>query len=481
MTDINKFGAMAVQIALDLGVTYADFRYVDTRNQSLSYSDGTCDKVEELTDIGFGIRVIANGAWGYCGSADLNEKEIKRVAKKAVEIAKASAIANSATVELAANEKYIENFKSNYKKDPFDIPLPEKIAYLAHLDELLGKSTSIKSRDSFLDFRKQIKEFHNSEGSVIRQEIIHSGAGVTATATGQGRARAARGYPANEGIYECKGYELLDEIDFANNIPIICDQAAALLQAPDCPTKTCDIVLDASHVGLVIHESIGHPLELDRVFGSERNFSGTSFATPDNLGKLKYGSDIINVVTDPTAPYGLGSFGFDDEGVKAHKTDLIKNGVLVGYISSRETAKRIGLPSSSSAIADGWGNIPLVRMTNTNLMPGNMTLEQLISGIDDGLYLQTTSSWSIDDTRQNFQFGCEIGWLIEHGKLTTMVKNPTYGGNTVAFWNSCDGIGDSSLWRIWGTPNCGKGQPGQNARTGQGASPARFRNVKVGV
>jgi TldD protein len=481
MTEINKLASKAIQMALDFGATYADFRYVDTRNQSLGYADGVPDKVEESTDSGFGIRVIANGAWGYCGSADLNEKEIKRVARKAVEIAKASSMLNPMPVELAQNGKFTESYKSNYKKDPFAIPISEKLSYLAHLDELLGKSTGIKSRDGFLDFRKLIKDFHNSEGSVIHQEIIHSGAGITATAAGQGRVRASRSYPANEGIYECKGYELLDEIEFENNIPLICDQAIALLQAPECPTKTCDIVLDGSHVGLVIHESIGHPLELDRVFGSERNFSGTSFATPDNLGKLKYGSDIINVVADPTAPFGLGGFGFDDEGVKAHKTDLIKDGVLVGYISSREIAKRVGLLSSASAVADGWGNIPLVRMTNTNLAPGNMTLEQLISGIEDGIYMQNTSSWSIDDTRQNFQFGCEIGWLIEKGKLAGMVKNPTYGSNTVSFWNSCDGIGDSSLWRIWGTPNCGKGQPGQNARTGQGASPARFRNVKVGV
>jgi TldD protein len=481
MIDINKLAIKAIEKTRDLGATYADFRLIETKSQMLGYSDGVPDKVEESLDRGFGIRVIANGAWGYCGSADLNEKEVMRIAAKAVEIAKASSLLNRARVELAPNQKYTDKFLSAFKKDPFTISLSEKLAFLAHLDELQAKNTDIKSRDSFLDFRKTIKDYFNSEGSTIHQEIIQSGVGVSVTAAGTGRIRATRSYPANEGMYECKGYELLDEIDFATNIPIICDQALALIQAPPCPTKTCDVVLDASHAGLVIHESIGHPLELDRVFGSERNFSGASFATVDNLDKLQYGSSIVNVVADPTDVSGLGSFGYDDEGVKAKKTDLIKNGLLVGYISSRETAQRIGRNSSGSAIADGWGNIPIVRMTNTNLLPGSNTLDQLISGIDDGLYLQTTSSWSIDDMRQNFQFGCEIGWLIEGGKLTTMVKNPSYGGNTVAFWNSCDGIGDSSGWRIWGTPNCGKGQPGQNARTGQGASAARFRQVKVGV
>jgi TldD protein len=481
MTDIRKLALEAIEKARHLGATYADFRFVETKSQSLGYADGAPDKVEESLDRGFGVRVIVDGAWGYCSSADLTEKEIIRITQKAVEIAGASSLLNKTAVELASNPKYSDTFISVFKKDPFTVLLAEKLSYLAHLDELQAKNTNIKSRDSFLDFRKTIKDYFNSDGSAIHQEIIQSGAGVSVTAAGTGRIRAIRSYPANEGIYECKGFELLDEIDFAANIPIISEQAVALLQAPPCPAKTCDLVLDGSHVGLVIHETIGHPLELDRVFGSERNFSGASFATTDNLGKLRYASNIVNVVADPTAAFGLGGFGYDDEGVKARKTELIKDGILVGYISSRETARKIGRESSGSILADGWGNIPIVRMTNTNLMPGNQTLDELISGIDDGLYLQTTSSWSIDDMRQNFQFGCEIGWLIEGGKLTSMVKDPSYGGNTVAFWNSCDGIGDGSGWRIWGTPNCGKGQPGQNARTGQGASSARFRQAKVGV
>jgi len=480
MTDINKLAAKALQKTFDLRASYADFRVVETRSQRLGYSDGKPEEVEESTDRGFGIRVIVDGAWGYCCSADLDEKEIIRVAQKAVEIAKASAVLKKAPVELAANGSYQESFISPHKIDPFTISLPEKLDFLSYIDELQGNNPGISGRDSFLDFRRTIKDFYNSEGTAIHQELIHSGLGLSVSA-GAGRNRSTRSYPANEGAYECKGYELLDEFDFKVDIPIIAEQAVALLNAPTCPSKICDIVLDGSHMGLVIHESIGHPLELDRVFGSERNFSGASFAFPDNLDNLQYGSSIVNVTEDPTSLYGLGSFGFDDEGVKAHKVDLVKNGILVGYISSRETARKIGRTSSGSLIAEGWGNIPIVRMTNTNLQPGTLSFEELIGGIDDGLYLQTTSSWSIDDMRQNFQFGCEIGWLIEGGKLTTIVKNPSYGGNTIAFWNSCDGIGDISQWRIWGTPNCGKGQPGQNARTGQGAAPARFRQVKVGV
>lgn len=481
MDDIKKAGLVAIEKAVDVGASYADFRYTYTESESLSYYNGAPENVDKSLDRGFGVRVIADGAWGYCSSADPDENEIIRVAEKAVQIAKASAILQTKPVELAPIKIYSDSYVSSFKVDPFTVPLVEKLGYLAHLDELMARHEGIKSRHSFLDFRKISKDFFSTGGSAIHQVIIQSGAGVSVTAMRSHRERARRSFPANEGIFECKGYELLDEIDFENNIPEICQQAVALLDVESCPSKTCDIVLDGSHVSLVIHESIGHALELDRVFGGERNFSGTSFATPDKLGNLKYASDIVNVVADATSPHGLGSFGCDDEGVKAHTTDLIKGGVLVGYLSSRETAARIGATSSGAMRADGWGNIPIVRMTNTNLKPGNLTLDKLISDIDDGVYMETTSSWSIDDTRENFQFGCEIGWEIKGGKLGKMVKNPTYGGNTVSFWNSCDGIGDRSLWRVWGTPNCGKGQPGQNGRVGQGASPARFRNVKVGV
>ncbi|MDH4223117.1 MAG: TldD/PmbA family protein, partial [candidate division Zixibacteria bacterium] len=253
-----------------------------------------------------------------------------------------------------------------------------------------------------------------------------------------------------------------------------------LLSAKECPSGLKTIVLDGAQLSLQIHESIGHPLELDRILGAEKNFSGTSFATLDKLNKLKYGSEIVNVVTDSSFPGGLGTFGYDDEGVKAQRKDLIKNGILVGYLTSRETAPLIKTTSNGSMKADGWGNIPIIRMTNTLLLPGNHSFEDLISGVDDGIYMETVSSWSIDDNRENFQMGCEIGWEIKNGKLGEMIKNPTYSGNTVEFWNSCDAIASEKYFKLWGTPNCGKGQPGQNAGTCQGCSPARFRNVKAG-
>ena len=229
-----------------------------------------------------------------------------------------------------------------------------------------------------------------------------------------------------------------------------------------------------------MHESIGHALELDRVFGAERNFSGVSFATPDNLGKLRYASDIVTVASDSTIPHGLASYGYDDEGVPTYRAELIKDGILVNYLSSRETAAKIGRDSTAAMRANSWSNVPIVRISNIILSPGDKSFEQLLSEIDDGIYMEGVKSWSIDDERKYFQFGCEIGRLIKGGKLGAPLKNPTYSGCTTDFWNKCSGIADRASYRVWGTPNCGKGQPGQNARTAQGASPARFDNIEIG-
>jgi TldD protein len=481
MLNPKKAGLAAIQKAADLGAKYADYRQVHTESEFLAYSDGAPEEVSHSIDEGYGIRVLVNGAWGFCGSADTTEDGVMTATRTAVSIAGASARLQKTPVELGPCQKYFDHYVSYIKTNPFSIPLRQKLDFLVHLDELMAQNEQIKHRYGFLDFRKITTDFFSSDGSALHQVIYQSGAGIKVTAMRSHRERATRSFPANEGLYENRGYEILDQIDFAGNIPIISEQAVSLLDADPCPEKVCDIVIDGSHLSLVIHESIGHALELDRVFGGERNFSGASFATPDLLGKLKYGSDIINVVSDPTYKYGLGSFGFDDEGIKAHEAYLIKNGVLINYLSSRETAARIGKESTGAMRADGWGNVPIVRMTNTNLLPGNQTLDDLISGVDDGLFLQTTSSWSIDDNRENFQFGCEYAREIKGGKIGKIIKNPTYGGNTIAFWNSCDGIGDESLWQVWGTPNCGKGQPAQNGRVGQGAAPARFRNIRVGV
>src|SRR2546425_642033 len=263
--------------------------------------------------------------------------------------------------------------------------------------------------------------------------------------------------------------------------PRVAEEALALLAAPPCPQRVTTVVLDGSQVALQIHESIGHPTELDRILGTEAAYAGTSFLRPDDLGQLTYGSPQVNIVSDGTSPGGLGTVGWDDEGVRPSPTYLIRDGVLVGFQTSRETAAAIGQDRSNGTMrADGWINYPLIRMTNVNLLPGTSSREELIATTDEGIYMTTNRSWSIDDMRKNFQFGCEIGWEIRGGKLGRMVKNPTYQGITTEFWGSCDGLGGRGEWLIWGVPNCGKGQPAQTARVAHGAAPARFRTVSVG-
>ncbi len=480
MDAIEKLAAAAVEKAMALGAKYADCRYVEIENESLSYSDGAPEAVTSSFDKGLGVRVIKDGAWGFFGSSNLTEKEAIRAAEKAVEIGKASSSIVQEPVALAQVETYVDEYVSNFEIDPFTVGLKEKISYLEHLDSRMALNKTLNTRNTHIDFRKTVSYLQTSEGTAVQQKIIHSGAGIEIGIAKSRRERAARSFPQNGGQYESRGYELLSEMDFSEAIPRLGEEVAALLAAPECPSLETSLLLEGSVVGLVIHELIGHPLELDRVFGSERNFSGTSFATTDQLNNLQYGAPLINVVSDPTHPYGLGSFGFDDEGIKSSPADLIKNGLLVGYLSSRETAERIGRKSSGAMRGDGWGNIPLVRMTNINLLPGDKSFDDLLAVAGDGVYMSTISSWSPSDDRSSFEFGCEIAWEITGGRLGQVYKNPTFSGRTVDFWNSVAAVGDYSMWNVWGTPNCGKGQPGQNARTGQGASSILISRAKVG-
>lgn len=480
MAQIDKLIVNAVGEARSSGASYADCRYVEIEDESLSFSNGSPESVQKSSDKGLGVRVLVDGAWGFFGTSVITTKEISRAVKKAIEIGKAAAGLNDKPVELADTESYKDNYVSNFIKDPFEVSLKEKLDYLSELDGAMAAHEELSSRDSHIDFRKTSSFFASSEGTQVQQKIIHSGVGIDLGMSSSRRERASRSYPKNGGQYECKGYELLSEYDFKSEIPRLFEEVKALLAAAACPSKITDIVFEGSVVSLLIHELIGHPLELDRVFGSERNFSGTSFATVDKLGSLRYGSSIINVVSDPTHAYGLASYGYDDEGVKARRADLIKDGILAGYLSSRETAALIGERSTGAMRADSWGNIPIVRITNVNLAPGDKSFNDIISSVDDGIYMSTISSWSPSDDRSSFEFGCEIAWEIKGGKPGQVFKNPTFSGKTLEFWNSVKAIGDESSWKIWGTPNCGKGQPGQNARTAQGASPILVSNVRVG-
>jgi TldD protein len=470
------------------GTTYADIRIVRRETQDIAVKNGVVQRLSLDTTHGFGVRVVADGAWGFASSHALEPDEIDRVTAQAVEIARASAMTKAHDVDLGPQEVHVGQYRTPVEVDPFDVPLEDKIALLLEAEQEVRAVAGVAVATASLAFWRESKAFASSEGSYIEQELVESGGGVAAVAVAEGEMQR-RSYPNSFGGDQATaGYEFVERYDLVGNARRVGEEAVALLGAPQCPSAVTTLILDGSQLALQIHESCGHPIELDRVFGTEAAFAGTSFLTPDKYGSFRYGSDRVHIAADSTTPGGLGTFGYDDEGIPAGTTDIIRDGMFVGYLTSREAATQLrrihpDAPARSNGAmrADGWNRIPLIRMTNISLQPGEWTLEDLIADTDDGIFMITNKSWSIDDKRLNFQFGTEMAYEIVNGQRGRMLKNATYTGITPQFWRACDAICDADHWHVWGLPNCGKGQPGQIAHTGHGAAPARFRNVQVGL
>lgn len=479
---MKEFTEKVLQKAKSLGAGYADVRIVRGASESINVKNGKVDALASSADYGFGVRVIVDGAWGFASSFTVSDEEGERIATQAVRIARASARLKKEDVKLAPVEPAEGHFETKWKIDPFEVPLEEKIGLLLDADKIMRQQPEIKVSESGLHFWRTDTTFASTEGSYIEQVKVESGAGIEATAI-EGGEMQRRSFPASfGGDYASQGYEFVKNWDLVGHAEETAKEAAALLKAPQCPSDVRDLVLEGSMLALQVHESCGHPIELDRVFGTESSFAGTSFLTPEKLDTFRYGSDKVNIVADATPPSGLGSFSYDDEGVPAQCVDIVKNGIFSGYLSSRETAAQMGWQSSGGAMrADGWNRTPIIRMTNINLLPGDWTLEEIIKDTKDGIYAAMVQSWSIDDKRLNFQFGTEIAWEIKDGSLGQMFKNPTYTGITYEFWGGCDAISGKDEWHIWGVPNCGKGEPMQSAHVGHGVAPSRFRNVRIGV
>jgi TldD protein len=482
---MKDLASWALDTAAQRGATYVDVRVVDERSRALATKNGKIGNASDSQSQGFSVRVIVDGAWGFASSAELDRKSVQAITASAVEIAKASAKVKQSDVKLVPEKPVIAEWTTPHKIDPFTIPVEQNLALLQKIDAELRSVQGVTLAETNMNFRREEQWFFSSEGANIHQTKYSSGAGYVAYAFA-GSEIQKRSYPNSfGGQWQNKGYELVDELKLVENARRIGEEAVALHSADQCPEGVFDIILESSQLGLQIHESIGHPIELDRVLGMEANFAGTSFLTLDKLRTLKYGSELVNVVADARQEHGpgLGTFGFDDEGVAAQCTPIITKGLFTGYLSSRETAPVIGLNRSGGTLrAESWNRLPIIRMTNISILPGEkpLSLEQLIASTDHGILMQTNRSWSIDDKRYNFQFGTEIGWEIKGGKRVRMLKNPSYSGFTTGFWNSMDAICSRDEWTLWGTPNCGKGQPQQVMGTGHGASPARFRGVKVG-
>jgi len=472
----------AVEAAKRAGASYADARFVSEETETLSVKNQEMEGVDRSLSKGVGIRVLVDGYWGFSATSRITDEELDRTAGLAVQIARAASRLPRDPVELTEVEPVTATWASPFDEDPFEVPLHEKVELLMEASRRMQGVPGLTFAEAFLDFFRRHIWFASTEGAAIEQTILHSGGGLEATAIGPGEMQR-RSFPNSfRGDIRAAGYEHIRSMRLLEDAERVAAEAVQLLSATECPSEVTTLVLDSSQMVLQVHESVGHAVELDRVLKMEEAYAGTSFLGPEDRGRVRYASDRVSITADATVPGGLGSFGFDDEGVPAQRVPVIEGGTFVNFISSRETAPVIGDSASTAAMrADGWQNLPLIRMTNINLEPGEGTLDEIIGDTKDGIFMTTNQSWSIDDKRVNFQFGCEAAWRIIEGRLGELYKNPNYAGITTEFWGSCDAVAGPSEWRLWGTPNCGKGQPGQAARVGHGTPPARFRNVRVGV
>lgn len=461
-------------------VDYADVRVHDITDESFSTENGQVQSMNTSRTRGYGIRVFLDGSPGFAASQDFDNME--QTMRDALDIARAGRLARRHPVKLAPHRVVRDHYRTPVKIDPFTVSKKDKLELLFTAEaEMRRAEPGLFKTSGSLDFRREEKVFADTGGSYITQEICQSGGGIVAAAANE-KDRQFRSYPSCfRGNFATGGYEFIEKLQLVENAARTAAEARTLLEAEECPSGVFDLVIDSSHMTLQIHESVGHPIELDRVLGYEAGYAGTSFLNPAMKG-FRYGSEHVNIVADATVPGGMGTFGYDDEGIPAQRIPIVTGGKFKNFISSRDTAPVLGLASGGAARADGWGRIPIVRMTNINLLPGDMELDQLFAGIEHGFYLCTNKSWSIDDKRLNFQFACEIAHEIKDGRLTgKILKNPIYTGITPEFWNSCDGVANEKYWQMFGVWNCGKGEPPQLARAGHGSSPTRFRNVKVGV
>ncbi|GAA0908792.1 TldD/PmbA family protein [Virgisporangium ochraceum] len=476
MTHFDAASA-AVEAALAAGARYADARAMHRRYESMTARNGAVTALLENEDAGIGVRALVGSSWGYYAVPDLGTAAARRAGGRAAEIAAASASVPGPAIDLVHVDPQVGTWESRCDEDPLAVPLSEK-------GDLLTGVTATAHRAG-ADVAQALYQIWttgtwlvSSAGHRVEQHIRKSGAGMSATAIGDEETQR-RSYPSMRGDYGTRGWELVREIDLPANAERIAEEARALLTAPLCPAGETTLIIGGDQMMLQIHESVGHAIELDRILGWEAAMAGTSWLDLSKLGSLRYGSELMNIVIDPSIEGALGSFGFDDEGTPAQRRYAVRDGIWVGVLAGRDSAAVAGLDYGGSVRADGWARMPMVRMTNVGFEPGPHTTEEIIASTDDGIMVESNRSWSIDDKRLNFQFGCEIGWEVKNGKRGRMLRNPTYTGIGPTFWQSMDMLSNDVV--PYGTPNCGKGQPGQVGHTAHPAAPARFQNVRVGV
>ncbi|MDI6851398.1 MAG: TldD/PmbA family protein [bacterium] len=469
---MKKLAESVVDLLKMKKVQYGDVRVVRVVKEFILIKDGIVEEIGKSVSEGVGVRALIDGRWGFAGISSTSIRDAEEAINSAVEIARSAGKLGRQS-GLSEEPSYVDSYVSAFVKDPFKVNIEDKINLLLEVDSHL-KGRYVKKRISYMEFEEFKQVFASTEGSLIDQKFIDSS--ISLKVVGERKGEVQERSFSNT---LRKGYEYISELNLIAIAEQLIDELQQLLVVPTCPEGEMDVILAPDQMALQIHESIGHPLELDRVLGFEASYAGTSFATLDKLNSFQYGSELLNVYQDSTYPHGLGTFGYDDEGVKAQKVPLIKNGILSGYLSSRESAYYINARSSGAARAQDWSRIPLVRMTNINLLPGNSSLDEMIESTKYGVLMKTNKSWSIDDKRLNFQFGTEVGYLISNGKIVGMVKNPSYTGITPVFWNNLVMVGNEKEFEYYGIPGCGKGEPGQIMKVGHGSPPCKFVKVKV--
>lgn len=477
---MRDFAKYALEIISDLSVDYADIRLRETKIERIFTYNDVLKNVVDRTEIGIGIRILKNGRWGFAATPYLDKKNIEKTIIKALKIANSTGDIKQRNIKLSNDTPLLKgSFKTKIEIDPFSVSLNDKADILFQIYKNVKKVKNIKKVNSMMFFKKMHQFFLSTEGADIENEIFLSAASYTITAVGNYdfQTRMYQEFPKN------KGYEWILSQPLLEKSEEIAHQANEKLYAKDPPYGKKDLILLPPHLALTIHESVGHPTELDRVLGWEANYAGTSFATIDKKGIFKYGSDIVNIQADNTIEGGLASWGFDDDGIPSKKWDIIKNGILVNYGTTRETAEYIGENESKGCNrADSYCSQPINRIPNLSLLysDSNLTLDELINDTKDGILIDGRGSFSIDQRRYNFQFGGDKFYEIKNGKISGEFKNVTYQSISPEFWNSCDAICGKDSWELWGILNCGKGEPMQSMQMSHGSSPARFRNITVG-
>ena len=427
---------------------------------------------------GIMVEILVDGQFGYYGTPDISKSGVERASRNAFYQAKEASKYALHNFTSEVRPKSVGSYKSPFVKDIRDVSAKELNVLLLEAYKQLKISDKIVSASSLASTIETNFHFISSNGSDIGQEFLMLEFDLSATAV-DGSNQQTRTFGGMRGTCRQTGMEFLDQMEILSQANKIGEQAIELLTADETPTGEMDLVIASDQMMLQIHESIGHALEVDRILGDERNYAGWSFVKLEDFGNLQYGSEHMNITFDPTVSSEFASYGYDDGGLKAEREHLIKDGVLVRGLGGMESQVRSGINGVANFRASSWNRAPIDRMANINLEPGDSSFDEIISNVDKGVYVESNRSWSIDDYRNKFQFGCEYGKLIENGRLTKTIKNPNYRGISNPFWNSLKMVGNKDTFGIYGTPNCGKGEPNQVIRVGHASPVCMFSNVQV--